>query len=143
MRRLAVALVVLALAILGCGSPAMSPSTAWSVASSVSMPPDLQAAVVSQSMAPSAGGQAYVVRTASVSGDWAIVSSVAVSPRSSASPPASGVPTTEMTVSIAHRVGGSWQVINERDMAAFCTALKDVPPTLLSAEEASYFTGCH
>jgi hypothetical protein len=94
-------------------------------------------------MAPAASGQAYVVRKASVDGDWAIVSSMAVSPGSSASPAATGVPPTEMTVSIAHRVGGSWQVVNERDTAAFCTALKDVPPTLVSAEEASYFTGCH
>ena len=106
------------------------------------MPPDLRAAVAAQTQVPAATAAMFVVRSANVQGDWAVITAASESSLSVASPSGEAAPPTEVEIVIAHRVGGTWQLTTESNTDAFCAALSSLPPGLLSTDERSYFTGC-
>ena len=128
-------LLVVAMITAGCGS---SPSRAPASASPAASAPAQAglAAAIAESGLPAPSGVQVTVVSSRTSGDWAMVTAEP----SSASPSA---PPAPFAVVLAHRVNGSWQVVSERDTAAFCAALAEAPADLVNADARDYFVGCH
>jgi hypothetical protein len=130
----ALSLALAGLALWGCSAAPTEPASPSGAASPSAQQADLSSAVAALKL-PGTSGQSMVATTVQTSGDWALVT---------AGPPTSDPshPVAQLTVVIAHRVGGAWQVVSESDTAAFCAAVAAAPSDLVTSDERDYFVGC-
>jgi hypothetical protein len=142
-RQVSLAIVAVAVLAAACGStnPSSVPSNSaaaphWDVPASV-LPSDAPATLVTAiTTLPGPTpiiGTGFAVSSVRTRTDWAVVFGHAAASTSAAVAP------TEMIVVVAHRTSTGWQLVTDHDMAAFCTALAELPTTLMNPTERSYF----
>ncbi len=136
---LAIALLLAACSGQGPAQTAGSPGPTGSAspsgpATSAGSAGDLDAAISGLGL-PTASGLTITAADVRTNGDWS-----AITAGPSTNDPAH--PVAPFTMVIGHRVNGVWQLVSERDGAAFCAALDAAPTDLGTASMRAYYGGC-